>query len=185
MSHSVSFYIENKEKDGRWHLLNKSSLVWDFETYYIDNHIDFDEFGYIENSELSEELKEKYKIGVEKYDYITAKVTNFSELWEMANEYDENFEKSLEYAYLALGVPYRYDEYDENFEDKFDDEGKLRHDYNPLTFPVNKEILVKLNDYFYNIRKAYKIEELCARAKDFYNIDCKNEENYRIILILC
>lgn len=186
MSQHVSFYVEKKDETGDcyWKLLNKSSFVWDFERYYFDSDISFSQFGYIENCNLSAELKTMYKIGMEKYDYITAKETTFSELWELANKYIEKFEMTAKNAYLALGVPYREDEYDCNYEDKYDENDRVRPDYNPLTYPVNKEILEKLNDYFFNIGKAYRLIELCRMVKEFYNIKEEDEDNYRVILIL-
>ena len=182
MSWNVTVYLEKlNKKTGKWEFV---SCVHDNFKYLLHSTCNggFNEFETISKENVSDELRARYtsdnSYGL---DYFDAKVVSMTESKQYA-ETDIEKARSLKKAlYIALGLPeYVDDEYEEwEDPDKYDTHGNIKKNWNPLTFPVNKDLFEKVQLAEFNCIKAYKILGMTEAAEALVNYD----DECRFILI--
>lgn len=179
---SIRLYIEKKNQEGTYNLLHDDTVFYDFKKFLNDDFLNFDEFSYVSKESLSEEIKQKYKNGIKPIDSVELRETSISELEGIVDKFIEKSTYMLENTYTALGTKYRKDEHDWG-EERYDDDGKIRSDYNPLTFPVNKDMFWYLNDALFNQNLAYELRGILSAIREIFWITEENEKEYRVILV--
>lgn len=182
MSWNITVYLEKKTKDSdKWEFVScvHDNFKWLLHNQNYDALSDFDT---IKIDELSDKLKEKYKsYTVSELDFFNGHVITGTEL-KIYAETDIEKSKMLKKAlYIALGVPEYTDDEFEEIEDpnKYDSNGNIKKNWNPLTFPVNKELIEKVQLAEFNCIRAYKIIGMVEAAESMVHYD----DELRFILI--
>lgn len=167
MSWNLYAYLEVTDKEGKWHLVSERPFLSECKSV-----LEWDELDYIEIGELSEEL-----VGHWRSEFLGCTYTSHSETdWErrkmeinlkcidlagmsyMISELDKGVDRAYYAAFCAMGVPYPGEDDDVYFyEGKYDDDDRIRPDWNPMTYPVNKDLLYELAMQKRNSEKANRL----------------------------
>lgn len=196
MSTYISSYVEKfNKKTNQWELISKNCFSDNFKHYLNSyDYTDWYNFNLILNKkELSSEIKEIYEIDEEGNANIEIRYVTLKGLHDYAIKQVENYISKTNSLFTALGLRdmYRVNEDEEVFEDgKYDDEGNIKNTYNPMTFPINKELLIEWNDSeikAFNMTRLLgiceSIYEQCAEMEDGCYVSA-DSNNIRIIMAL-
>lgn len=182
MSRHFQMFVEKKEND-KYILLNDSYI----EIKRFIGHFDFEYENLLiaDKNSLSQEMKDKFHIDTDK-DFYTIKEISFSEIYRLFHDYRVKVEISLTTSFLAMGMNYRFSEFDsgDDFR-KYDEDDNIRDDYNPMTHPVNKELLELLNDYLIEYDIMREFEGVVYTLKELYDIHYDNSDDFRILIVSC
>jgi len=199
MSTYTEVYIEYRnKKEPNWHLfcIDKNcdlscineDLKYDIEriSEYGDLNLE-DIASCVDTKDMSMEFRAIFKDLDEDYSHI--KVIDLKYLNAALDKIISNYITELKSIYTALGCYLITDIYDDvPDDDKYDDDGNIKKDYNPLTYPVNKELLEKNNRNFIAYEAAHRLSaqvEMVLVMLNHYNYygDDKVEYEGRLILI--
>lgn len=186
MSYSISCYVEKKNKDGIWEVVSSNWFCYDFKTLIIDDD-DWHDFDWVDKKTLSSFVKQHYdidengnEIGAD-FSYTDMKSMTVSKLRKYADKYINEYETATKYLFSALGsIFYQTWEYQDFYDGKYDEEGNPNPMYNPLTFPINKDMVRDWNNIELKVHKAYRIFQLCETAMEQVG-DGINEDNVRFV----
>lgn len=154
MSWNIALYAEVK-KDGKW-VGFKNALDYYFKSslQYLDEYIEYssvwDSLKRVNVDDLSDELKSEYDVESK---YFDGREISIKEFRSMCSEIINKHETVADCLFKALGVNYVTTIWEaETIPDKYDDDGEIRANYDPMTYKVNKELFETYN-------------RLCIRAK--------------------
>lgn len=187
MSYSISCFVEKKNKNGEWEIVSPNWFCWDFKNLLIDED-DWHDFDGIDKKTLSSFLKEHYELdenGNDKegvFSYTDMKTMTVGELKAYANKYIDEYETATKYLFSALGsIHYQTWEYEDYVDDKYDEEGNINPSYNPLTFPINKDMIRDWNNAEMKVHKAYRIFQLCETAAEIAKEGVMENDKVRFV----
>jgi len=108
-------------------------------------------------------------------------------LSHLLDKIESNYITELKSIYTALGCYLITDLYEDvPDDDKYDDDGNVKASYNPLTFPINKELLEKNNKNFIAYETAHRLSSqisMVLNMLDHCNFD-SDSVSYEARLIL-
>jgi len=197
MSHYIEVYVEYKEKNEKsWHLLTingntdmsciDEDLKYDMERLKIYGNLDLEcASSYMKVEEASDGLKSIFKY----LESDRARTIPLSWLRAETGKIESNFITEVKSLYRALGCYMMTDPYEDTNEDpnKYDDDGNVQPSWNPLTFPVNKELLDSANLKYIGFEVAHslsaKINMIYTMLKHLGDMDF-DAPSYDIRLVL-
>lgn len=184
MSWNINLYAEKyNKKTLKWELVGcfSNNFKWNLRGTSISECNEFDRIS-IEN--VSEELRTEYTDDSGNNSYFDAKVVSNDKLSDYAIKMIDKSVNCKKMAFIALGMPeYTDDEYAEIYDpDKYDDEGKINPTWNPMTFPISKEILEKVQECEFDEHKGYKILGILEAVEGFVT---DWDTDIRFILVGC
>ena len=197
MSWGITVYAEKKRKNSdKWELIGNQEILleakWclitdDAENYRIDVDIE-DAFYEIDNEELSDGLLKHYDGKIDNYHIV--KQYPIDKMYELCEEHIKKYTTTALMCYKALGI--KSQESDEAFraletygetDMKYTESGKISKNYNPLTFPINKELMIELNDKFENMQRAVYWQGIIAVVRTLAEEDWQLDHDCEIRLV--
>lgn len=175
MSWNIAVHVEREIEDGGEYAsrLEYVCCLHDNFKWYIDNE-------YFENlpneTDFSEGLADIYG------QLNSAKVVRPAELQQYAVNLIDKSTAIKKTIWSALGLPeYTDDEYADVACDKYDSSGNIDPNWNPLTFPVNKELFDKLQEADFGSAKGCRILGMLDSLEAQTGVTPLNE--YRLVLV--
>ena len=158
MSWNISVYAE-RYVDSTWHYVMplNDNFKWLISDEFFDylQHLSAEDY-----KDVSSELKSRYKNSDNDnlFRFCTVKITTPREMQAYASSLIDkniNIKKTI---WAALGLPeYTDDEYEDILDDKYDADGNIDPNWDPLTHPVAKELFSKLQEADFGMAKGYRI----------------------------
>lgn len=180
MSSYTEVYIEYKEKQEKnWHLfcIDKNcdfscineDLKYDIEKLSVYGDVDLESIANVEDTKrLSPEFRMLFKHLDE--DYHCIQYIDLKYLSALLDKITSNYITELKSIYTALGCYLITDMYEDVPEDdKYDDDGNVKSTYNPLTFPINKELLENNNKNFVAYEVAHRLSAIIDMVFNMLN----------------
>lgn len=182
MSWNISVFAE-KYVDGSWHYVMSlhDNFKWLISDEYFDNlrNLSADDCKNV-SSELKSQYKDPNTDGL--FRFYTVKVTTPTEMQTYARTLIDKCTAIKKTIWAALGLPeYTDDEYDDINDDKYDADGNIDPNWNPLTHPVDKRLFSKRQDADFGMAKGYRILGML----DVLDTRSDFSDNIRLILIKC
>ena len=176
MGYSITVWAEKKAKGSdQWHMVTKNWIILDAKYILLgaeDDCCEFDAWNSYQNDikveELSPELRRILKPkGNEDMRYY--KEVSMMEIYERTSTIQKKAEIQMKSLCKALGMSVHEEEWDgEWYVDQssgYDENGRKTKKFNPLTFPVNKELVEDI----VRIKKLYDLSHywngICLAVK--------------------
>jgi hypothetical protein len=158
MSWNISVYAE-QHINGAWNYIMPlhDNFKWLIDYDYFENLQDLpaNEF-----NNVSSELKAAYSESDsdDLFAFCSVKKTTPANMYSYASSLIEKSTAIKKTIWAALGLPeYTDDEYEDVLDDKYDSNGNIDPNWNPLTHPVAKELFSKLQEADFGALKGYRI----------------------------
>lgn len=196
MSWGIKLFAEKKRKGSdTWEMIGNTCIMQEVRYMLITpgvrnefTDVDIDEaFDDVDNSELSKGVLDYYEGKIDNYHIV--KTYSSNDMWELTEEFIKKFQQTFLMCYKALGIKceeseYKrvLDTYDENTA-KYTSSGAVSESYSPLTYPINKELLVQLNVESGLYYKAIWWRGVLASIKNLADEDYEKDKDAEIRLV--
>lgn len=171
MSWNITVYAERKVDDGfEFVCCLHDNFKWYIDSEYFDN--------LPSTTQFSPELLKLYdnKISCAR----TIKAADFRTDASMLIDKSVEVKKTI---WCALGLPeYTDDEFEDVVNDRYDVEGNQNPNWNPLTFPVNKDLFNRLQEADFGVAKAYRIIGMLDALESMAGNEW-DSDTYRLVLV--
>lgn len=189
MSIEINCYVEKKdEKTKKWIAVSKNCFCLDFKFYLPCNYMsELNEFHFMNVDELSPEIKKVFDNGDGTFCRPMLRCLTLTELKNYAQKTIDEYTNKTKSLFMALGVGdiYRRSEGEEFNSDSFgkflfDDENGEGFDvkqnpyFNPLTFPINKDMIIDWNESEIKANSMREVIGICEAI----SANCYEENNF-------
>lgn len=198
MSWGIRLFAEKRRKgSSKWEMIGKTCIMSEVKHFLLTDTMDYaagtqdieeNTFDPVDNSELSQGVLNFYDGNIDEYHWV--KVYPLKNMYRLCDKIIDEYENTMMMCYKALGFKCEINPYIDYILDINTDKyqagsAELAPDYNPLTYPVNKDLLNDLNNASAGYKKALKwngllwsIEDM---AKEDYDLD--RDADIRLIFV--
>lgn len=196
MSWGIKLFAEKKRKSSnKWEMIGKTNILDEVKHILITDTMEFaggvqdieeNTFDSVDTSELSQGILDYYGGKIDEYHWV--KVCPLDNMKRLCNRIVEQYDNTMMMCYKALGFKCEINPYIDYTLDIHSDryqEGSAEPvpDYNPLTYPINKELLGELNDQSAGYKKALKWNGLLWAIQDMAREDWDLDRDAEIRLV--
>lgn len=198
MSWGIKLFAEKRRKgSSKWEMIGKTNILDEVKHILITDTMEFaggvqdieeNTFDAVKTSELSQGVLDFYDGNIDEYHWI--KVYPLDNMQQLCNRIIEQYDNTMMMCYKALGfkceinpyIDYTLDLHSARYQEGSAD---CIPGYNPLTYPINKELLEELNDQSAGYKKALRWNGLLwaiqDMAKEDYNLD--RDADIRLVFV--
>lgn len=198
MSWGIRLFAEKRRKgSSKWEMIGKTCIMSEVKHFLLTDTMDYaagtqdieeNTFDPVDNSELSQGVLNFYDGNIDEYHWV--KVYPLKNMYRLCDKIIDEYENTMMMCYKALGFKCEINPYidyilDINTDKYQTGSAELAPDYNPLTYPVNKDLLNDLNNASAGYKKALKwngllwsIEDM---AKEDYDLD--RDADIRLVFV--
>ena len=198
MSWGIRLFAEKRRKgSSKWEMIGKTCIMSEVKHFLLTDTMDYaagtqdieeNTFDPVDNSELSQGILDFYDGNIDEYHWV--KVYPLKNMYRLCDKIIDEYENTMMMCYKALGFKCEINPYidyilDINTDKYQTGSAELVPDYNPLTYPVNKDLLNDLNNASAGYKKALKwngllwsIEDM---AKEDYDLD--RDADIRLVFV--
>ena len=188
MSWGIKLFAEKRRRgSSKWEMIGKTNIMSEVKHFLLTDTMDYaagtqdieeNTFDSVDNSELSQGVLDFYDGNIDEYHWV--KVCPLDNMKRLCDRIIEQYDNTMMMCYKALGfkceinpyIDYSLDIHSDRYQEG---SGDLAPDYNPLTYPINKELLEDLNEQSAGYKKALKWNGLLWAIEDMaredYNLD--------------
>lgn len=187
MSVEIMMYAEEFNKEtNKWEIISEKCYCDNFK-WYLNDYDDYTDFRVPEISDLSDFIKKDFKLEDPEREefFYDMRIATIEELRNYANKFITKYTTTTKNIFLALGLAGHRESDDDYFDnDKYDDDDNIRSSYNPLTFPVSKELIEEWNTQELDMIKAREIIGICDTilCQSKLGHGSWDEQNVRVIM---
>lgn len=198
MSWGITLFAEKKRKNSdKWEMIGTHEIISEVKFMLITDtmeslsyDIDFNEttFDEIDNSELSQGILDFYGGKIDTYHWV--KVYPIKDMHKLCDKLIDKFQTTMLMCYKALGINAEPDETNYRLLDlygednrKYTSSGEISKKYNPLTYPVNKELLDQLNEESAGYYKSIWWKGVLSVIEDLAEEDWEQDRDAEIRLV--
>ena len=196
MSWGIKLFAEKRRKDSdKWEMIGKTNIMSEVKHFLLTDTMDYavgiqdieeNTFDSIDNSELSQGVLDFYDGNIDEYHWV--KVYPLDSMRRLCDRIIEQYDNTVMMCYKALGFKCEINPYiDYSLElhsDRYQEGStSLNPNYNPLTYPVNKELLEELNNRSASYKKALRWNGLLRAIEDMAEEDYELDRDAEIRLV--
>ena len=196
MSWGIKLFAEKRRKDSdKWEMIGETNIMSEVKDFLLTDTMDYaagtqdieeNTFDPVDDSELSQGVLDFYDGNIDEYHWV--KVYPLDSMRRLCDRIIEQYDNTMMMCYKALGfkceintyIDYSLDLHSDRYREGSDD---LVPDYNPLTYPVNKELLEELNDRSAGYKKALRWNGLLRAIEDMAEEDYDLDRDAEIRLV--
>lgn len=198
MSWGIRLFAEKRRRgSSKWEMIGKTCIMSEVKHFLLTDTMDYaagtqdieeNTFDSVKTSELSQGVLNFYEGTIDEYHWV--KVYPLKNMYRLCDKIIDEYENTMMMCYKALGFKCEINPYidyilDINTDKYQTGSAELAPDYNPLTYPVNKDLLNDLNNASAGYKKALKwngllwsIEDM---AKEDYDLD--RDADIRLVFV--
>lgn len=198
MSWGIRLFAEKRRRgSSKWEMIGKTCIMSEVKHFLLTDTMDYaagtqdieeNTFDSVNTSELSQGVLNFYEGTIDEYHWV--KVCPLDNMERLCNRIIEQYNNIMMMCYKALGfkceinpyIDYSLDIHSDKYQEG---SAELTPDYNPLTYPVNKDLLIDLNNASAGYKKAlrwngllWSIEDM---AKEDYDLD--RDADIRLVFV--
>lgn len=196
MSWGIKLFAEKRRKGSdKWEMISKTNIMSEVKDFLLTDTMDYavgiqdieeNTFDPVDNSELSQGVLDFYDGNIDEYHWV--KVYPLDSMRRLCDRIIEQYDHTVMMCYKALGFKCEINPYiDYSLElhsDRYQEcSADLNPVYNPLTYPVNKELLEELNDRSAGYKKALRWNGLLRAIEDMAEEDYDLDRDAEIRLV--
>ena len=196
MSWGIKLFAEKRRKGSdKWEMIGKTNIMSEVKDFLLTDTMDYDAgiqdieentFDPVDNSELSQGVLDFYDGNIDEYHWV--KVYPLDSMRRLCDRIIEQYDNTVMMCYKALGFKCEINPYIdyslELYSDRYQEgSGDLIPVYNPLTYPINKELLEELNDRSAGYKKALRWNGLLCAIQDMAEEDYDLDRDAEIRLV--
>lgn len=196
MSWGIKLFAEKKRKSSnKWEMIGKTNILDEVKHILITDtmecaggtqDIEENTFDSVDISELSQGILDYYDGKIDEYHLV--KVYSVNAMHKLCDSLINNYQATMMMCYRALGFNCKVNFYTEPVLDIETDKyqpysADLNPAYNPLTFPVNKDMLLQLNEESVGYEKAIKWRGILAAINGLAREDWDLDRDAEIRLV--
>ena len=196
MSWGIKLFAEKRRKDSdKWEMIGKTNIMSEVKDFLLTDTMDHaagtqdieeNTFDPVDDSELSQGVLDFYDGNIDEYHWV--KVYPLDSMRRLCDRIVEQYDNTVMMCYKALGfrckinpyIDYSLELYSDRYQEGSADPVP---DYNPLTYPVNKELLEELNDRSAGYKKALRWNGLLRAIEDMAEEDYDLDRDAEIRLV--
>ena len=198
MSWGIKLFAEKRRRgSNKWEMIGKTCIMSEVKYFLLTDTMDYaagsqdieeNTFDSVKTSELSQGVLDFYDGNIDEYHWV--KVYSLDNMKRLCNRIIEQYDNTMMMCYKALGFKCEINLYNDYILELHSDryqEGSADPvpDRNPLTYPINKELLEELNEQSAGYRKALRWNGLLwaiqDMAKEDYDLD--RDAEIRLVFI--
>lgn len=198
MSWGIKLFAEKRRKGSdKWEMIGKTNIMSEVKDFLLTDTMDYaagiqdieeNTFDPVDNSELSQGVLDFYDGNIDEYHWV--KVYPLDSMRRLCDRIIEQYDNTVMMCYKALGFKCKINPYIdyslELYSDRYQEgSADLNPVYNPLTYPINKELMEELNEQSAGYKKAlrwngllWSIEDM---AKEDYDLD--RDADIRLVFV--
>lgn len=196
MSWGIKLFAEKRRKDSdKWEMIGKTNIMSEVKDFLLTDTMDYAEgtqdieentFDSVDISELSQGVIDFYDGRIDEYHWV--KVYPLDSMRRLCDRIIEQYDNTMMMCYKALGFRCKINPYiDYSLElhsDRYQEgSASLNPVYNPLTYPINKELLEELNNRSAGYKKALRWNGLLRAIEDMAEEDYDLDRDAEIRLV--
>ena len=196
MSWGIKLFAEKRRKGSdKWEMIGKTNIMSEVKDFLLTDTMDYDAgiqdieentFDPVDNSELSQGVLDFYDGNIDEYHWV--KVYPLDSMRRLCDRIIEQYDNTVMMCYKALGFKCEINPYIDYSLDIHSDryrEGSADPvpNYNPLTYPINKELLEELNNRSAGYKKALRWNGLLCAIEDMAEEDYDLDRDAEIRLV--
>ena len=196
MSWGIKLFAEKRRKGSdKWEMIGKTNIMSEVKDFLLTDTMDYaagiqdieeNTFDPVDNSELSQGVLDFYDGNIDEYHWV--KVYPLDSMRRLCDRIIEQYDNTVMMCYKALGFKCEINPYiDYSLElhsDRYQEcSADLNPVYNPLTYPINKELLEELNDRSAGYKKALRWNGLLWAIEDMAEEDYDLDKDAEIRLV--
>lgn len=196
MSWGIKLFAEKRRKGSdKWEMIGKTNIMSEVKDFLLTDTMDYaagtqdieeNTFDPVDSSELSQGVLDFYVGNIDEYHWV--KVYPLDSMRRLCDRIIEQYDNTVMMCYKALGfkceinpyIDYSLDLHSDRYQECSAD---LDPNYNPLTYPVNKELLEELNDRSAGYKKALRWNGLLRAIEDMAEEDYDLDRDAEIRLV--
>ena len=196
MSWGIKLFAEKRRKDSdKWEMIGKTNIMSEVKDFLLTDTMDYaagtqdieeNTFDSVDISELSQGVIDFYDGRIDEYHWV--KVYPLDSMRRLCDRIIEQYDNTVMMCYKALGfrckinpyIDYSLELYSDRYQEGSADPVP---NYNPLTYPVNKDLLEELNDRSAGYKKALRWNGLLWAIKDMAEEDYDLDRDAEIRLV--
>jgi len=196
MSWGIKLFAEKKRKSSnKWEMIGKTNILDEVKHILITDtmeiaggtqDIEENTFDSVDISELSQGILDYYGGKIDEYHWV--KVYSVNAMHKLCDSLINKYQTTMMMCYRALGFNCKINVYADPILDIETDKyqpysADLNPAYNPLTFPVNKDMLLQLNEESVGYEKAIKWRGILAAINGLAREDWDLDRDAEIRLV--
>lgn len=196
MSWGIKLFAEKRRKGSdKWEMIGKTNIMSEVKDFLLTDTMDYaagtqdieeNTFDPVDSSELSQGVLDFYDGNIDEYHWV--KVYPLDSMRRLCDRIIEQYDNTVMMCYKALGFKCEINPYiDYSLElhsDRYQEcSGDLNPVYNPLTYPINKELLEELNNRSAGYKKALRWNGLLRAIEDMAEEDYDLDRDAEIRLV--
>ncbi len=196
MSWGIKLFAEKRRKGSdKWEMIGKTNIMSEVKDFLLTDTMDYaagiqdieeNTFDPVDNSELSQGVLDFYDGNIDEYHWV--KVYPLDSMRRLCDRIIEQYDNTVMMCYKALGfrckinpyIDYSLELYSDRYQEGSADPVP---NYNPLTYPINKELLEELNDLSAGYKKALRWNGLLRAIEDMAEEDYDLDRDAEIRLV--
>ena len=196
MSWGIKLFAEKRRKGSdKWEMIGETNIMSEVKDFLLTDTMDYaagtqdieeNTFDPVDNSELSQGVLDFYDGNIDEYHWV--KVYPLDSMRRLCDRIIEQYDNTVMMCYKALGFKCEINPYiDYSLElhsDRYQEcSADLNPVYNPLTYPINKELLEELNNRSAGYKKALRWNGLLRAIEDMAEEDYDLDRDAEIRLV--
>ena len=196
MSWGIKLFAEKRRKGSdKWEMIGETNIMSEVKDFLLTDTMDYaagtqdieeNTFDPVDNSELSQGVLDFYDGNIDEYHWV--KVYPLDSMRRLCDRIIEQYDNTVMMCYKALGFKCEINPYiDYSLElhsDRYQEcSADLNPVYNPLTYPINKELLEELNNRSAGYKKALRWNSLLRAIQDMAEEDYDLDRDAEIRLV--
>ena len=196
MSWGIKLFAEKRRKGSdKWEMIGKTNIMSEVKDFLLTDTMDYaagiqdieeNTFDPVDNSELSQGVLDFYDGNIDEYHWV--KVYPLDSMRRLCDRIIEQYDNTVMMCYKALGfkceinpyIDYSLELHSDRYQEDSADPVPV---YNPLTYPINKELLEELNDRSAGYKKALRWNGLLCAIEDMAEEDYDLDRDAEIRLV--
>ena len=195
MSWGIKLFAEKRRRGSdKWEMIGVSNIISEvkhmlitdtMENVNYDIDIEENTFDSVENSELSKGILDYYDGEIDRYHWV--KTYPLKSMSLLCDNLINKYQNTMLMCFKALGIKAELNDYayyilDIN-DNKYTASGDISKSYNPLTYPINKELLEQLNNESAGYYKAVWWRGILSIIQDMAMEDWELDNDAEIRLV--
>ena len=196
MSWGIKLFAEKRRKDSdKWEMIGKTNIMSEVKDFLLTDTMDYaagaqdieeNTFDSVDISELSQGVIDFYDGNIDEYHWV--KAYPLDSMRRLCDRIIEQYDNTVMMCYKALGfrckinpyIDYSLELYSDRYQEGSADPVP---NYNPLTYPINKELLEELNNRSAGYKKALRWNGLLRAIEDMAEEDYDLDRDAEIRLV--
>ena len=196
MSWGIKLFAEKRRRgSNNWEMIGNTCIMSEVKHFLLTDTMEYaagsqdieeNTFDSVKTSDLSPGVLNFYEGTIDEYHWV--KVCPLDNMQRLCNRIIEQYDNTMMMCYKALGFKCEINPYIDYSLDLHSDRYQAGSadpvpDRNPLTYPINKELLEELNDQSAGYKKALKWNGLLWAIKDMSREDYDRDRDADIRLV--